>query len=134
MKKVNKKIKMAKNLTLPHWDLNPGVLNKTFPPKIWILSKIRSIELTVLKKSGLYLARILKLTLVVYSFPASVFSGYSPAAPNQAKCLLISYFWLPHFVPLILHFAFLISYFSETVVKLPRFVVLLSQPKDSNKK
>ena len=34
MKKAKKKRKMAKNLTLPHWDLNPGFLNKTFPPKI----------------------------------------------------------------------------------------------------
>jgi hypothetical protein len=34
MKKVKKKRKMAKNLTLPHWDLNPGFLNKTFLPKI----------------------------------------------------------------------------------------------------
>ena len=32
MKKVKKK--MAKGLTLPHWDLNPRFLNKTFPPKI----------------------------------------------------------------------------------------------------
>ena len=54
-KKAKKKRKMAKNLTLPHWDLNPGFLNKTFPPKIWILREIRSTELTVLKKSGLYL-------------------------------------------------------------------------------
>ena len=45
---------MAKKLTLPHWDLNPGFLNKTFLPKIWILREIRSIELTVLKKSLLY--------------------------------------------------------------------------------
>ena len=55
MKKVKKKRKMAKNLTLPHWDLNPEFLNKTFPPKIWILREITSIELTVLKKSWLYL-------------------------------------------------------------------------------
>ena len=53
IKKVKKKRKMAKNLTLPHGDLNPGFLNKTFPPKIWILREIRSIELTVLKKSWL---------------------------------------------------------------------------------
>jgi hypothetical protein len=39
-----------KNLTFPNGDLNPGFLNK-FPPKIWILREIRSIELTVLKKS-----------------------------------------------------------------------------------
>ena len=44
MEKVKKK--MAKNLTLPHGDLNPGFLNKTFLPKIWILREIRSIELT----------------------------------------------------------------------------------------
>ena len=50
MKKVKKKRKMAKNLTLPHWDSNPRFLNKTFPPKIWILREIRSIELTVLEK------------------------------------------------------------------------------------
>ena len=54
MKKVKKKRKMAKNLTLPHGDLNPRYLNKTFPPKIWILREIRSIELKVLKKSRLY--------------------------------------------------------------------------------
>ena len=54
MKKVKKKRKMAKNLTLPHWDSNPTFLNKTFPPKIWILRVIRPIELTVLKKSWLY--------------------------------------------------------------------------------
>ena len=74
----------------------------------------------------------LALTLADYIFPASILSGCLFAAPNQAKCLLISYFWLPHLVPLILYFAFLISYFSETVVKLPRFAVLLSQPKDNN--
>ena len=34
IKKVKEKRKMAKNLTLPHGDLNPGFLNKTFPPKI----------------------------------------------------------------------------------------------------
>jgi hypothetical protein len=53
MKKAKKKRKMAKNLNLPHWDLNPGFLNKTFPPKVRILREIRSIELTVLKKSRL---------------------------------------------------------------------------------
>ena len=42
-----------KNLTFPDRDLNPGFLNK-FPPTIWILREIRSIELTVLKKSRLY--------------------------------------------------------------------------------
>ena len=41
-------------MTLPHGDLNPGFLNKTFPPKILILREIRSIELTFLKKSRLY--------------------------------------------------------------------------------
>ena len=54
MKKVEKKRKMAKDLTLPHWNLNPGFLNKTFLSKIWILREIRSIQLTVLKKSWLY--------------------------------------------------------------------------------
>jgi hypothetical protein len=34
MKKVKKRRKMAKHLTLPHCDLNPGFFNKTFPPKI----------------------------------------------------------------------------------------------------
>ena len=34
-------------------DLNLGFLNK-FPPTTWILREIRSIELTVLKKSRLY--------------------------------------------------------------------------------
>ena len=53
MKKVKKKIKIAKNLTFPNGDLNPGFLNKTFPPKIWILREIGLIELTVLKKSRL---------------------------------------------------------------------------------
>ena len=48
MKKVKKKRKMAKTLTLPRRDLNPGFLNKTFPSKISILREIRSIELTVL--------------------------------------------------------------------------------------
>ena len=55
MKKVKKKRKMAKNLTLPHWDLNPRFLNKTFPSKIRILREIRSIELTEVKISRLYL-------------------------------------------------------------------------------
>jgi hypothetical protein len=32
--KLKKKRKMSKNLTLPHRDLNPGFLNKSFPPKI----------------------------------------------------------------------------------------------------
>ena len=50
MKKVKKKRKLA----LPNVDLNPRFLNKTFPPKIWILREIRSIELMVLKKSRLY--------------------------------------------------------------------------------
>jgi len=54
MKKAKKKRKMAKNLTLPHYDSNLRFLNKTFPPKIWILREIRSIELIVLKKSWLY--------------------------------------------------------------------------------
>ena len=57
MKMVKKKRKMVKNLTLPHWDSNPRFLNKTFPPKIWILRDIRSIELMVLKKSQLYLTK-----------------------------------------------------------------------------
>jgi hypothetical protein len=48
MKKVKKKREMAKNLTLPHWDLNPRFLKKTFLPKILILREIRSIELRVL--------------------------------------------------------------------------------------
>ena len=39
-----------KNLTFPNGYLNPGFLNK-FPPTIWILREIRSIELTVLKQS-----------------------------------------------------------------------------------
>jgi hypothetical protein len=34
MKNAKKKRKMAKKFTLPHWDLNPGFLNITFPPKI----------------------------------------------------------------------------------------------------
>ena len=34
-------------------DLNPGFLNK-FLPTVWIFREIRSIELTVLKKSQLY--------------------------------------------------------------------------------
>ena len=38
-----------RNLTFPDGDLNPKFLNK-FPPKIWILREIRSIELKVLKK------------------------------------------------------------------------------------
>ena len=33
--------------------IQPKILNKTFLPKIWILREIRSIELTVLKKSRL---------------------------------------------------------------------------------
>ena len=32
-------------------DLNPRFLSKTFPPKIWILWEIRSIELAVLRIS-----------------------------------------------------------------------------------
>ena len=53
----NEKKTGQKNLTFPDGDLNPGFLNK-FPPKIWILREIRSIELTVLKKSWLYKADI----------------------------------------------------------------------------
>jgi hypothetical protein len=49
----NEKKTGQKNLTFPEGDLNLGFLNK-FPPKIWILREIRSIELTVLKKSRLY--------------------------------------------------------------------------------
>ena len=45
MKKVKKKRKMAKNLTLPHWDSNP---------RFEFLREIRSIAFTVLKKSRLY--------------------------------------------------------------------------------
>ena len=41
-----------KNLTIPDGDLNSGFLNK-FPLKIWILREIKSIKLTVLKKSRL---------------------------------------------------------------------------------
>ena len=45
--KIKKAKKTIKNLTLPHWDLNPGFLNKTFLPKIWIWGfEIISIELT----------------------------------------------------------------------------------------
>ena len=50
----NEKKTGQKNLTFPDGDLNPGFLNKTFPPKISILREIRSIELKVLKKSWLY--------------------------------------------------------------------------------
>ena len=49
------KKKNGKKIDPPHWDSNPRFLNKTFPPKIWILREIRSIELTVLKKFWLYL-------------------------------------------------------------------------------
>ena len=66
MKKVKMKRKMAKNLTLPHWDSNPRFLNKTFPHKIWILREIRSIELTVLKKSRLY--TIINIRKCLYFF------------------------------------------------------------------
>jgi hypothetical protein len=45
----------TKNLTFPDGDLNPRFLSK-FSPTIWILREIRSIELTVLKKSRLYLS------------------------------------------------------------------------------
>ena len=54
---------MAKKFTLLHGDLNPGFLNKTFPPKIWILREIRSIELTVLKKSRPYLTMNFRLSI-----------------------------------------------------------------------
>ena len=50
----NEKKTGQKNLTFSNGDLNPGFLNK-FPPTIWNLREIRSIELTVLKKSRLYL-------------------------------------------------------------------------------
>ena len=50
----NKKGKEKKKNGKKNWDLNPGFLSKTFPPKIYILSDIRSIEMTVLKKSRLY--------------------------------------------------------------------------------
>ena len=43
----------TKILTFPDWDLNLGFLNK-FLPTIGILRKIRSIKLTVLKKSRFY--------------------------------------------------------------------------------
>ena len=49
----NEKKTGQKNLTFPDGDLNPGFLNK-FPPTIWLSRDIRSIELTVLKKSRLY--------------------------------------------------------------------------------
>ena len=45
---------MANNLTLPHWDSNPRFLNKTFPPNIWSLREIRSIQLKEVKISRLY--------------------------------------------------------------------------------
>ena len=50
----NKKMKRKrdKKMTFPNGDLNPGYLNK-FPPTIGILREIRSIELTVFKKSRL---------------------------------------------------------------------------------
>jgi hypothetical protein len=52
------KEKGTKILTFPGGDLNPGFLNK-FPPKVWILREISSIELGVLRTSGLY--RTLKI-------------------------------------------------------------------------
>ena len=53
----NEKKKEQKNLTFPDGDLNPGFLNpgflSKFPPKIWILREISSIELGFLRISWL---------------------------------------------------------------------------------
>ena len=54
IRKIKKKRKMANNLTLPHWDSNPRFLNKTFPPNIWSLREIRSIQLKEVKIARLY--------------------------------------------------------------------------------
>ena len=61
-----KEKRTKKNLTFPDGDLNPRFLNK-FPPKIWILREIRSIELTVLKKSRLYVLTIFAYLLLFIS-------------------------------------------------------------------
>ena len=50
----NEKKTGQKHLTFPNGDLNRRFLNKLLPT-IWNLREIRSIELTVLKKSRLYL-------------------------------------------------------------------------------
>ena len=54
MNNMKMKRKNDKKITFLDGDLNPGFLNK-FPPKIWILREIRSIELAVLRISQLYL-------------------------------------------------------------------------------
>ena len=63
-----------KSLTFQDGDLNPGFLNK-FPSKIRILREIRSIELTVLKKSRLYQAEVNKFLI----------QHRSPVAANESK-------------------------------------------------
>ena len=58
------KRKQDKNiLTFPNGNLNPGFLYK-FPLKIWILREIRSINLTVLKRSWFYFF----LIFLIFSF------------------------------------------------------------------
>ena len=69
----NMKIKWdKKNWPFPTGIWNPGFLNK-FPPKIWILREIRLIELTVLKKSWLYLGYITLMHLCSLHVPSSTF-------------------------------------------------------------
>ena len=53
MKKVKKKRKMAKNLTLPPLGFEPQIFEKNFSAQDSNLREIRSIELTILKKSRL---------------------------------------------------------------------------------
>ena len=69
------KEKGTKKIDLPDGDLNPGFLNK-FPPKIWILREISSIELKVLKKSWLYLGRQKTSSVIYSSLNADMYSNF----------------------------------------------------------
>ena len=92
------KEKGTKKLTFPDGDLNPGFLNK-FPPKIWIFMEIRSIELGVLRTSGLYYKRprlawsydILLHWRVNLDIPKKTFNFHLSKIQDMSK-LLINYF------------------------------------------
>ena len=86
MKKV-KKIKMAKNLTLPHWDSNPRFLNKTFQPKIWILREIQDkyFQLFFWPQKVLFQAKVEILSAGTTMYRKSYFLKISFVLQNTKK-------------------------------------------------
>ena len=95
----NEKKTGQKNLTFPNEDLNLWFLSK-FPPKIWILREIRSIEVTVLKKSWLYGGYSFRTNLVSFRtfrcclFPNPVTGHELFFAVSYSKAALVYTYYL----------------------------------------